>query len=53
MKWHETHRARMAARTLAKHRKALAREPIIARTVAMAHQMGRADLVARLEGVRG
>lgn len=51
--WHETHRARMAAKTLARHRKAVARVPIINTALAMAHQMGRADLVARLEGVRG
>lgn len=49
MKWHETHRARMAAKALAKHRKALAREPIIAKTLAMARSMGRDDLVRRLE----
>lgn len=49
MMWHENHRARMAAKTLAKHRKALSREPIIAKTLAMAKSMGRDDLVARLE----
>lgn len=52
MMWHETHRARMAARTLSKHRKKLEREPIIARTLAMAHQMNRPDLIARLEQAR-
>lgn len=52
MMWHETHRVRMAAKTLARHRKAIAREPIINTALVMAHQMGRSDLVARLQGVR-
>lgn len=53
MKWHEQHRARMAARTLARHRKATERALIRSTTVAMALQMGRPDLAAKLEGVGG
>jgi len=41
MMWHEEHRARMAARTLARHRKALSREPIIAKTAQMYRDLGK------------
>ena len=60
MKWHEQHRARMAARTLARHRKATERAPIIAKAASMYAErglpipdvlMGRLDLAAKLEGV--
>ncbi|UKK84736.1 hypothetical protein L7H23_01130 [Sphingopyxis sp. BSN-002] len=41
MKWHEQHRARMAAKTLSKHRKALDREPIRETARRMYREQGR------------
>lgn len=40
MKWHESWRARTAARTLSKHRKSKEREPIRARAREMAISHG-------------
>lgn len=52
MKWHETHRARMAAKTLAKHRKRVAREKVLDTTILIARQMNDPDLIGRVEAVR-
>ena len=48
MKWHDHWRARNAAKALAKHRKALSREPIISKTIEIANSIGRPDLVEGL-----
>ena len=51
MMWHEAHRARMAAKALARHRKALDRAPIRAKAIDMARNAGRGDIVQRLEAL--
>ena len=53
MKWHELHRARMAARTLAKHRERVARERVMDTTLLLARQLGKPELVAKVEEARG